>query len=225
MPLSNLERQVLELVCREGKKCRGGVATPTVTRLLEPYDPRAVVGALHTLKSDGLLSVTGADEHSRGWMPTTKGEAALRGGIELKVEGFMVTSGIESIPQEGTWLLEKGERVSNLPQRPFVQKAIREAFGVPARLLKEGPVNAINENPRMKAVHEEMGKREAERVTRLLFGSGKISDDLLNRCAAMNATLLAQAEKSHATGDPDAWRDLAWLIETGKQLVAAGGGK
>lgn len=50
-----------------------------------------------------------------------------------------------------------------------------------------------------------------------------LPDDLLNRCAAMNAALLAQAKQAHEQGEPEAWRAMAWLIETGKQLIAAGG--
>ena len=50
-----------------------------------------------------------------------------------------------------------------------------------------------------------------------------LPDDLLNRCAAMNATLLAQALQAHEAGEPEAWRDLHWLMETAQQLVALGG--
>ncbi|UQI41906.1 hypothetical protein [Vreelandella venusta] len=48
-------------------------------------------------------------------------------------------------------------------------------------------------------------------------------DELLNRCAAMNAALLAQATRSYEAGVPGAWRDMNWLIETGKKLLALGG--
>lgn len=56
-----------------------------------------------------------------------------------------------------------------------------------------------------------------------LLTSERAPDDLLNRCAAMNATLMAQAEQAYAAGEPDAWRDLHWLMETAQQLVALGG--
>lgn len=211
MPLSNVERQVLELVCREGKKCRGGVPTPTVARLVEPYNPSATVGTLHVLKSEGLLSVTGADEHSRGWMATTKGEAALRSGVELEVDGFMDTTGFKRIPKEGTWLLEKGEPVSNQPQRLLTSEDLSL---LDRREFKPEEI---------KAAQEAAASKWADDMTRLIMGTDRISDDLLNRCAAMNVTLLAQAEKAHAAGDAAAWRDLAWLMETGRQLVALGG--
>ncbi|RUR34495.1 hypothetical protein [Vreelandella nanhaiensis] len=168
MPLSSLEHLVLQLVCSENKKYRGGVATNTIAALAKPYSISATVGTLHVLKSEGLLSVTGSADHSRGWTPTTRGEAVLRraGGVK----------------------------------------------GLPAAKEQE-----------VKAFQAEEGKRQAEELTLFLSGRDRISTELLDRCAAMNAALLAQAEKAHAAGDADAWRDLAWLIETGKQLVAVGG--
>lgn len=199
MPLSNVERQVLELVCRDGKKCRGGVVTPTITRLVEPYSPNATVGALHALKSDGLLSVTGADANSRGWMATTKGHAALAlDPADLDPVRFDEEQPSDFVSHGGEVVLsdEAIARVSVMPDhclgvthRVFSQDEIAKAFHVPTRLL----------------------------------GNPLISRDLLDRCAAMNATLLAQAEQAHAAGDTDAWRDLAWLMETGRQLVAIGG--
>lgn len=65
--------------------------------------------------------------------------------------------------------------------------------------------------------HDELPIASIERI------GAPLPDDLINRCAAMNAALLAQAESAHAAGDADAWRDLAWLMETGRQLVAVGG--
>lgn len=56
-----------------------------------------------------------------------------------------------------------------------------------------------------------------------LLTSERAPTDLLNRCAAMNATLLAQAQQAYEAGEPDAWRDLHWLMETAQQLVALGG--
>ncbi|MCE8042458.1 hypothetical protein HOP60_09860 [Halomonas daqingensis] len=50
-----------------------------------------------------------------------------------------------------------------------------------------------------------------------------IPKDLLERCAAMHLTLLAQAREAAAAGEPGAESELAWLYETGEQLLAAGG--
>lgn len=186
MPLSNIERQVLKLVCSEGKKCRGGVPTPTVTRLLAPYNPSATVGTLHVLKSEGLLSVTGADEHSRGWVATTKGEAALR---EAETAHDYALKRCVYCQQ----LLTEGEA-------EFLLYTCNECEYRAHQKARQGLVAQVNADKQMP-------------------------DDLLDRCAAMNATLLAQAEQAHAAGDIDAWRDLAWLMETGRQLVAIGGAK
>ncbi|KAA0014412.1 hypothetical protein F0A17_01820 [Billgrantia pellis] len=53
-------------------------------------------------------------------------------------------------------------------------------------------------------------------------GLAVLQRDLLDRCAAMHLTLLAQAKAARDAGDPGAGRELAWLLETGEQLVAAG---
>lgn len=52
-----------------------------------------------------------------------------------------------------------------------------------------------------------------------------IPRDLLERCAAMHLTLLAQAREAAAAGEPGAESELAWLMETGEQLLAAGGAR
>ncbi|WP_193090842.1 hypothetical protein [Halomonas colorata] len=201
MPLSNVERQVLEHVCREGKKCRGGVPTAMVIRLMAPYASVATVGALHALKSEELLSVTGASEHNRGWMATTKGHAELaldpadldpihHDAVEALPTDFVSHGGDVVLSDEVIERLSVAPaRCFDLTHRVFSQDEIAKGYHVPTRQ----------------------------------FFNLSISTDLLDRCAAMNATLLAQAEKAHAAGDTDAWRDLAWLIETGKQLVAVGG--
>ncbi|MBB3142803.1 hypothetical protein [Halomonas organivorans] len=51
-----------------------------------------------------------------------------------------------------------------------------------------------------------------------------IPPELFNRCAAMHLTLLEQAREDYAQGNQDAGQELRWLIETGEQLLAAGGG-
>lgn len=52
-----------------------------------------------------------------------------------------------------------------------------------------------------------------------------IPAELLDRCAAMHLTLLEQVRREYAQGNERAGRELAWLIETGEQLVAAGGAR
>ncbi|MCK2183531.1 hypothetical protein [Halomonas getboli] len=50
-----------------------------------------------------------------------------------------------------------------------------------------------------------------------------LSLELFQRCVAMHRTLLAQAGDGYAQGEQDAGQELQWLMETGRQLVAAGG--
>jgi len=50
-----------------------------------------------------------------------------------------------------------------------------------------------------------------------------LDSDLLDRCAAMNMTLIEQARDAYAQGVPSAGRELLWLMETGRQLSEAGG--
>lgn len=54
-------------------------------------------------------------------------------------------------------------------------------------------------------------------------GTPPMSQALLERCAAMHLTLLAQAKAARDAGEPGAESELAWLMETGEQLLAAGG--
>ncbi len=71
-----------------------------------------------------------------------------------------------------------------------------------------------------KAFQEAEAQEFSAKVERI---GSPLPDDLLNRCAVMNATLLAQAKRAHEAGEPEAWRDLHWLVETAQQLVALGG--
>lgn len=223
MPLTNIQEQVLEHVWREGKKCRGGVPTQlVVVQLAHTFARTAVIGTLHDLKGEELVSVTGADEVSRGWMATTKGHAALAlDPADLDPVRFDDEQPSDFVSHGGEVVLseEAIARMSvvpdlclDVPHRVFSQEEIAKVFRVPGRLHGKSPVDT-----------SVMAKRKAEEFTSYLFGKDRISTELLNRCATMNATLLAQAEQAYAAGDTDAWRDLAWLMETGRQLVAIGG--
>jgi len=50
-----------------------------------------------------------------------------------------------------------------------------------------------------------------------------ISLELLNRCAAMHLALLPEVQGAYERGEEGAAAELAWMIETGRQLLAAGG--
>lgn len=113
-----------------------------------------------------------------------------------------------------------------------------------AGLLISGPYGWVPSQDAAAALDDADGAEEEERTDSMLAaiqgdGAGAtlppvtapaveqigepVTDELLNRCAAMHRALLAQAEEAYAAGDPDAWRELRWLMETGSQLLAAGG--
>lgn len=50
-----------------------------------------------------------------------------------------------------------------------------------------------------------------------------LAPDLVNRCAAMQLALLADARQRYDQGDHEAAGEIRWLLETGEQLLAAGG--
>lgn len=174
MPLSKVERQVLELICDEHRQTRRGAKTSIVhvgMNAANSQQKARIVDVLLALKKRGMLVF--GDET---WLPTAEAEAVSScQGIELKHVSFQCTA----------------EQLLQVEPRKFLA--------------------------------EEIAKAKADEVTQLIFGNDRISHDLLNRCAAMNATLLAQARQANAKGDPDAWRDLHWLMETAHQLVALGG--
>lgn len=168
MPLSKVERQVLEVICEEHRQTRCGAKALIVhvgMNAKTGEQKARIVDVLHALQKRGLL-VAGADT----WLPTAEGKAAL------------TVAPAEAKQDEAPTAVETTARPAPPSPLPFgACSASIERIGAP------------------------------------------LPSDLLNRCAAMNAALLAQAEQAYVAGDPEVWRDMAWLIETGKQLVAAGG--
>ncbi|MDY7116578.1 hypothetical protein RAN53_09465 [Halomonas sp. SSL-5] len=47
--------------------------------------------------------------------------------------------------------------------------------------------------------------------------------ELLHRCAAMHSALFVEVKAAYDRGEAGAAEELAWLVETGEQLLAAGG--
>lgn len=158
MPLSKVERQVLELICDEHQQTRRGAKTSIVhvgMNAVTSHQKARIVDVLLALKKRGLV-VFGYET----WMPSIEGERALRGAS-----------------------------VSNQSAQPAPPTPLP---------IEDCPASV-------------------ERI------GAPMPDELLNRCAAMNAALLAQATRSYEAGVPGAWRDMNWLAETGKQLLALGG--
>lgn len=61
---------------------------------------------------------------------------------------------------------------------------------------------------------------------RVVTASGRqpaMPRDLLNRCAAMHMALFTEVRAAYERGEEGAAGELAWMIETGRLLVAAGG--
>ena len=215
MPLSKLEREVLEVIYKEHRQTHRGAREDIVFIAMGAVsckDKSRILFAMQALNERDLIAA-----RPDAWAPTKEGVNFIEQpgwiGFDMAQAGADETKSweIHPIPQEGTWLLEKGERVSNQSQR----------------LLSSEDLSLLDRRDfkpeEIKAAQEAAASKWAEDMTRLIMGTDRISDELLNRCAAMNATLLAQAQQAHADGDPEAWRDLHWLIETGKQLVAMRG--
>lgn len=154
MPLSNVERQVLALICDEHRQTRRGAKTSIVhigMNAANSQQKARVIDVLTALKKRGLV-VFGGNE---AWMLTGRGAQEI------------ATDPADLDPYH----------LSCVEAPKHGDDHIRAALPV----------------------------------------------DLLNRCAAMNATLMAQAKQAYAAGEPDAWRDLHWLMETAQQLVRLGG--
>ena len=191
MPLSNVERQVLALICDEHRQTRRGAKTSIVHVGMSVKDTKQkarIVDVLVALKKRGL--VVFGDE---AWLPTREGEGAL----------WAVASQAVAIASE-----EQQEA-----------KPCSEC-GKPLTGDEIGFLEHTCNDCETKAFQEAEAQEFSATVERI---GAPLPDDLLNRCAAMNATLLAQAKQAHEQGEPDAWRDLHWLMETANQLVALGG--
>ena len=183
MPLSKVEREVLEVICEEHRQTHRGAKALIVhvgMNAKTGEQKARIVDVLHALQKRGLL-VAGADT----WLPTTEGKAALAGA-----------------PAKA--------KQDEAPKRCGGCDEVLTACEL--TLLED--ICLICET---KAVLDDGEQKLGGTVE---HPADPLPDDLLNRFAVMNATLLAQAEQAYVAGDPDAWRDLAWLIETGKQLVA-----
>ncbi|MCG7589698.1 MULTISPECIES: hypothetical protein [unclassified Halomonas] len=204
MPLSNVERQVLALITDEHRQTRRGAKTAIVhvgMNAANSQQKARIVDVLLALKKRGL--VVFGDE---AWLPTTEGEGALWSSASKAVE-IASEERQEAKPVcvkcKGKLCEMEAEQYGDICNDCFKDMEAApiavEPIGQPAPLLPL-PFDVAH-----------------------LLTSERAPDDLLNRCAAMNATLMAQAKQAYEQGEPDAWRDLHWLMETAQQLVALGG--
>lgn len=215
MSLNKLEREVLEVIYKEHRQTHRGAREDIVFIAMGAVsckDKSRILFAMQALNERDLIAA-----RPDAWAPTKEGVNFIEQpgwiGFDMAKHGADETKywEIQPIPQEGTWLLEKGERVSNQPQNQLTSDDLKF---IERREFKMEEI---------KAAKEAAATKWADDMTRLIMGTDRISDDLLNRCAVMNSTLLALAEQAAADGYDEAWRDMAWLIDTGKQLVALRG--
>ncbi|MEH6641417.1 hypothetical protein [Vreelandella glaciei] len=168
MPLSKVERDVLEVICEEHRQTHRGAKSMIVhvgMNAKTGEQKARIVEVLHALEKRGLLVA-----RESTWLPTLSGKGALAEGA------------VDANQDEAPTAVETTAQPAPPSPLPFeVWAASIERSGAP------------------------------------------LPDDLLNRCAVMNSTLLALAEQAAADGYYEAWRDMAWLIDTGKQLVALRG--
>lgn len=177
MPLSNVERQVLALICDEHRQTRRGAKIAIIYAGMgaTTYQQKArIVDVLQSLKNRGRLALGAGPDV---WVPV-------------------------------------GDCMSS-PEAPKPCSDCGKPLTAEELEYLENACSACE----TKAFHEAEAQEVSYTVERI---GAPLPDELLNRCAAMNAALLAQAEKAYDAGQPGACQDLAWLLETGKQLVAAG---
>ncbi len=93
------------------------------------------------------------------------------------------------------------------------------------KALAPGGVDMVEEGP---PTPREIGADMAEApdtTAYALVQPSPVTPELINRCATMHLVLLEQARLAYEQGQEGASQELAWLIETGNQLVAAGGAR
>ncbi|WP_438454949.1 hypothetical protein [Vreelandella venusta] len=204
MPLSKVEHQVLALICDEHHQTRRGAKTSIVhvgMNAVTSQQKARIVDVLVALKKRGLL-VFGHE----AWLPSIVGERALWSSASQAVE----IASEERQPAKPVCVKCKGKLCEMEAEQygDICNDCFKDTEEAPIAVEPIGPPAPLSPLS-VDAAH--------------LLTSKRAPGDLLNRCAAMNATLMAQAKQAYAAGEPDAWRDLHWLMETAQQLVALGG--
>lgn len=197
MPLSNVERQVLALICDEHRQTRRGAKTSIVhvgMNAANSQQKARIVDVLLALKKRGLV-VFGHE----AWMPSIVGESSLHGA---------------QVPNQSA------------QPKPVCHKCKGQLCEMEAEQYGDICNDCFKDMEEAPIAVEPIGQPAPPSLLPLnashLLTSEHAPKHLLNRCAAMNATLLAQAKQAYEAGEPDAWRDLHWLMETAQQLVVLG---
>lgn len=204
MPLDKIERDVLEVICEEHRQTHRGAKAMIVHVGMNAKtggQKAHISQALHALYRLGLVA-----HRDDAWLPTLEGKAAL----DVSASDWPSWTGFDTAKPGADEKAPNSCDECGAVLCPMDAKQYGEICNNCFKDLEEAPISALaGALPEFNATVE----RTAD----------PLPDDLLNRCAAMNSTLLALAEQAAADGYKEAWSDLAWLIETGKQLVAAGG--
>lgn len=221
MPLDKIERDVLEVICEEHRQTHRGAKAMIVHVGMNAKTggQKALISqALQALYMLGLVA-----RRDDSWLPTLEGKAAL----DVSASDSPSWIGFDTAQAGGDETVycevDSNKGAPDLQTKMFTKEEVCKIFDVPAHLVEDIQDRTFSEIE-INQAKEGLAKESANEMMRFLLGTDRISDDLLNRCAAMTATLLAQAEQAYAGGELEAWRDLHWLMETGKQLVAMRGG-
>ncbi len=195
--MTRTEREALEAVLEEHRQTRRPVSPGMIAIAcnVRAASERDVLNqAMERLSAKGLVA-----KMAGGWVPLPDARAGLAQPAPSPVDPKPAPE-----PMEGA----------------FKQR----------RALRDKTANQVDETAQQASAKRQAAFQEWKRENTPAPDETKhepappaIPAELLDRCAAMHLTLLEQAREEYAKGNERAGRELAWLIETGEQLVAAGG--
>ncbi len=221
--LTKLQAKALEAVVSEHRQTHRGTPVDIVQVYCgarDECDLSRVRNAVARLYRLGLVEVKGDDV-----IPVV-------GCIDRIAPGEPVDDEPESAPKSDT------APAPSVDERPPVRPASRDtlrtrAGGAPKPVTRP----ALSSTEGGSAIHKagsESPMSDKRPTERTVYPQSEehihpevgvsVSPELLDRCAAMHLSLLEQALAAYAQGDEAAGREIMWLRETGRQLVAAGGG-
>lgn len=203
--------QVLVALATEHAESRRPVATLIVMAACNAataaQQDRTLV-ALASLKRQGLVA-----QHFDRWEVSPAGHGAAR---QLVAQQPAPAPTVEPVPMESGFKPRRG------------RDTLRQTVGGAARpVTRPEPAPTVKESLLVAADHGPAGEHcglPAEAPNHFADASN-MAPALLDRCAAMHLALLAQVRAAYEAGDSNADLELAWLLETGEQLLAAGGGR
>ncbi|QTP60910.1 hypothetical protein HNO53_20655 [Billgrantia antri] len=226
---------ILTAIDAETRNSRRGVKidmVPVLVNVVRNADLEKVEGILLTLRERKLIRRDGED---RLWVTEA-------GREEMKASPAQAMPAPSAVPIEGGFKQPAKVRDTLRPRVGVAPKPVtrqlaaaamrkaRQARQVEQKSAREAPGAAGTEQPSAQPVCHgcvaqvgEFHSPECPAVN--AFTAGRIQAiprDLLDRCAAMHLTLLAQARDAYIAGEPDSDRELSWLLETGEQLLEAG---